>query len=118
MPVTPDPAWPVVVLALIQLADAYFCLRPLPFVRDCLEGVRFPRRYWRLLTPIKLAAAAGLVAGLVVPYLAAVVTAALVAYFPVAIGMHLRARDLGRNLFVNASGMLATCLLVGYVAVL
>jgi hypothetical protein len=53
-----------------------------------------------------------------VPYLAAVVTAALVAYFLVAIGMHLRARDLGRNLFVNASGMLATCLLVGYVAVL
>jgi hypothetical protein len=115
---TPDPAWPVVVLAVIQLADAFFCVRPLPFVRDCLEAVTFPRRYWRLLTPIKLAAAAGLLAGLVVPYLAAVVTAALVAYFVIAIGMHLRACDLGRYLFLNASGMLATCLLVGYVCVL
>jgi hypothetical protein len=55
---------------------------------------------------------------LVVPYLAAVVTAALVAYFVIAIGMHLRACDLGRYLFLNASGMLATCLLVGYVCVL
>lgn len=115
---TPDPAWPVVVLALIQLADAYFCLKPLPFVRQCLVGVRFPQRYWRLLTPIKLAAAAGLLVGLVVPYLAAAVTVALVAYFVIAIGMHLRARDLGRNLFVNATGMLVTCMLVGYVAVL
>jgi hypothetical protein len=115
---TPDPAWPVIVLAVIQLADAFFCLRPLPFVRDCLEGVRFPPRHWWLLTPIKLAAGAGLLAGLVVPYLAAVVTTALVAYFLIAIGMHLRAHDLGRNLCLNASGMLATCLLVGYVSVL
>jgi hypothetical protein len=115
---TPDPAWPVIVLAMLQLADAFFCFRPLPFVRECLEGVRFPRRYWRLLPPIKLAAAAGLLAGLVVPYLAAVVTAALVGYFLIAIGMHLRARDLGRNLFLNANGMLATCLLVGNASVI
>lgn len=115
---TPDPAWPVVVLALIQLADAFFCLEPLPFVRKCLEGVRFPQRYWRLLTPLKLAAAAGLLVGLVVPYLAGVVTAALVAYFLIAIGMHVVARDFGRDLFMNATGMLVTCLLVGYVSVL
>lgn len=34
---------------------------------------------------------------------------ALVAYFLIAIGMHVRARDLGRNLFLNASGMLVIC---------
>ncbi|MEU8002259.1 DoxX family protein [Catellatospora sp. NPDC049111] len=102
----PDPVWPVAVLALIQLVDAAWCVKPVRFVAQCLEGVRFPRRYWRLLTPLKLAAAAGLLAGLWVPYLAAVTNGALIAYFLVAIGMHIRARDFGRNLFVNASGML------------
>ena len=34
---------------------------------------------------------------------------ALIAYFLVAIGMHVRARDFGRNLFVNATGMLVIC---------
>jgi hypothetical protein len=32
-----------------------------------------------------------------------------VGYFLAAITMHLRARDLGRNLFVNAIGMLVLC---------
>lgn len=112
----PDPTWPVIVLAIIQLADAAFCLRPLPFVRDCLTGVGFPGRYWWILTPLKLAAAAGLLAGLVVPYLAAMTTLALVAYFLVAIGTHIRARDFGRYLFVSATGMLALCLAVGYLS--
>ena len=34
---------------------------------------------------------------------------ALVAYFVIAVTMHLAARDLGRDLFVNASGMLLVC---------
>jgi hypothetical protein len=38
--------------------------------------------------------------------LALVTCAALVAYFVVAIAMHVRAGDYGRNLFVNAIGML------------
>jgi hypothetical protein len=40
-------------------------------------------------------------------------SAALLAYFLIAIAMHLRARDLGRNLFVNASGMLVLCVATG-----
>jgi hypothetical protein len=40
-------------------------------------------------------------------------TACLVAYFLFAIGMHVRARDVGRNLFVNATGMLVLCLATG-----
>lgn len=103
------PWWPLAVLAVIQAGDAVLCLRPVRFVAQCLEDVGFPRRYWRVLTPLKLAAAAGLVLGIWVPPLAVLTAAALVAYFLVAIGMHIRARDLGRNLFLNATGMLAVC---------
>ncbi|KAA1419924.1 hypothetical protein FE697_018685 [Mumia zhuanghuii] len=112
----PDPVWPVLVLAVIQLADAVFCVKPLAFVRECLTDVRFPRRWWPVLTPLKLAAAAGLVAGIWVPYLGLVTTFALIAYFLVAIGAHLRARDLGRNLFMNAIGMLVICVGVAWVS--
>lgn len=62
------------------------------------------------------AAVAGLIAGLWIPYLAAVTCAALIAYFVIAIGMHVAARDLGRNLFVNATGMLAICIAVPVLA--
>ena len=106
----PSPAWPLLVLAAIQLADALLCIRSAGFVAACLRDVRFPPRYWRLLPPVKLAAAAGLVLGIWVPYLGLLTCAALIAYFIVAIGMHVRARDFGRNLFVNAAGMLALCL--------
>lgn len=75
------PWWPLAILAAIQLADAAMCWKPVRFIADCLTDVRFPQRYWWMLTPIKVAAA-------------------------------------GRNLFVNASGMLvlSTAALV-YVAV-
>lgn len=58
---------------------------------------------------IKFAAAAGLVAGVWLPVLGILTTGCLVLYFLAAIGMHVRMRDLGRNLFLNATGMLATC---------
>nr|BFF25106.1 hypothetical protein GCM10025732_30710 [Glycomyces mayteni] len=41
------------------------------------------------------------------PYLGALTSSAVVLYFLVAIAMHVRARDFGRNLFLNATGMLA-----------
>ena len=110
--------WPVVVLAVIQLVDAALCVKPVGFVRECLLGVAFPQRYWRLLTPLKVAAAAGLLLGLIVPYLALVTTLALVAYFVVAISMHVRQRDFGRNLFVNAAGMLVICVAVAWLSFL
>ena len=71
--------------------------------------MRFPQRFWPVLTPLKLGAAAGLVLGIWFVPLAVLTGAALVAYFLIAIAMHLRARDLGRNLLVNASGMLVLC---------
>jgi hypothetical protein len=109
----PDPQWPVVVLAAIQLVDAVLCIKPAAFIADCFRGVNWPQRLWWLMPPIKLAAATGLVAGLWIPHLAALTCAALVAYFLCAIAAHVRARDYGRNLFLNATGMLVICIAVG-----
>lgn len=108
----PDPIWPIIVLAVIQLGDAALCLKPVAFVAACFEDVGWPRRLWWMMPVIKFAAAAGLVAGLWIPYLGAVTSLALVVYFVAAIGMHIRARDFGRNLFVNATGMLLICVAV------
>ena len=102
----PDPIWPVLVLAAISFGDGLMCVKPLPFIVRCYEGVNWPRRYWWLMPPIKFAATTGLVAGLWIPGLGLVTSACLTLYFVVAIAMHVRARDLGRNLFVNAAGML------------
>ena len=104
-----EPWWPLAGLALTQFVDALLCIRPVRFVRDCLVGVGFPRRFWPVLTPLKLTAAAGLVIGIWFAPPALLTSAALVCYFLVAIGAHIRARDFGRNLFVNATGMLILC---------
>lgn len=98
--------WPLVVLAVIQLVDAALCVKPVAFIRQCLVDVRFPQRFWRLLPPLKLGAAAGLVAGIWVPPLAVLAAAALVCYFVIAVTAHIRARDFGRNLALNATAML------------
>lgn len=106
----PDPIWPVIVLAAIQLVDGVISYKPVAFVAKCFDDVRFPRGWWWVMTPIKFAAAAGLIAGIWIPYLGVVTCSALIAYFVVAISMHIRARDFGRNLFVNATGMLIICI--------
>ena len=61
---------------------------------------------------LKIAAGAGLIAGIWIPYLGLLTSVCLVAYFVAAIAFHLRARDFGRNLFVNATGMLVICVAV------
>lgn len=104
-----DPWWPLAALALVQLGDAVLCIKPVPFIRQCLVDVRFPRRYWRVLPPLKIAAAAGLVIGIWFRPLAILTAAALVLYFLVALTSHVRARDFGRNLFLNCTGMLLAC---------
>ena len=104
MPIIASPVWPVLLLALIQLVDAGLCVRPAPFISRCLDDVHCPAAVRRLLTPIKLAATLGLLAGLVLPYLGLVTCLALVAYFGIAVSLHLRYRDLGRNM-LNATGL-------------
>lgn len=96
-------------LAVLRLGDAALCRKPVAFVRDCLLDVGFPRRFRWLLPPLKVAAATGLVIGIWVRPVALLTCVALVCYFLVAIAMHLRAHDIGRNLLVNATGMLALC---------
>ncbi|GAA3429879.1 DoxX family protein [Streptosporangium sandarakinum] len=113
MSALPDPVWPVVLLAFIQAGDAVMCVKPIPFIARCLEGVNWPRRHWWILPPLKFAAAAGLILGIWLPYLGAVTCAALVLYFVVAIAIHIAARDFGRNLFLNATGMLLICVATG-----
>jgi hypothetical protein len=108
----PEPSWPVVVLALVTAGDAALCIGPVRFVAECWRDVGFPERWWWTAKWVKAAAATGLVAGLWVPHLGGVTSAALVLYFVVAITFHVRARDFGRNLFVNASGMLVLCVAV------
>lgn len=108
----PDPIWPVIVLAAISLFDAAISWKPVAFIAQCFADVRVPKRYWRVLAWLKIAAGAGLIAGLWIPYLGFVTTACLVAYFVAAIAFHIRARDFGRNLFVNATGMLLICIAV------
>lgn len=109
MTALPAPAWPVLVLAAISAVDGALCLGPVAFIAECFSDVGFPRRYWPLMPIIKFAAAGGLVAGVWIPVLGSLTTASLVLYFLVAIAMHVRMRDFGRNLFLNATGMLGIC---------
>lgn len=104
-----DPWWPLAVLALIQLGDGIMCLKPVAFIRKCFEDVGFPKRFWWVAPPIKFAATAGLVIGIWFRPLAILTTAALVLYFLLAAGAHIRARDFGRNFFLNCLGMLVLC---------
>ena len=64
---TPHWPWLTVALAVVLLGDALMSLRPPDFIRDCLDGVRFPRDWWWTLVVIKLVAVGGLVAGLSYP---------------------------------------------------
>ena len=101
-----QPWWPLAVLAVIQLGDAAMCVRPAAFIRQCLTDVRFPERFWKLLPPLKVAAAAGLVAGIWVPPLAVLTCTGLVCYVVIAVAAHVRDHDIGRNLLLNATAML------------
>lgn len=110
--VLPDPIWPVVVLAAISAIDGILCIKPAAFIAANFETVRWPRRLWWVMPPIKFTAAVGLVVGIWLPYLAAVTSFALVLYFVLAVAAHVRVRDFGRDLFVNATGMLLICVAV------
>lgn len=107
-----DPVWPVVVLAAISFADGLLCLKPAQFIAKCFRDVGWPQKWWWLMPIIKLAATAGLIAGIWVPVVGLLTSVCLVLYFVVAIAMHIRARDFGRNLFLNATVMLAICVSV------
>ncbi|MFI0260810.1 DoxX family protein [Streptomyces sp. NPDC017056] len=108
----PSPAWPVLVLLVIQAGDALMMLRPPKFIADCLEGVRFPRDWWWVLTTAKAASVAGLAVGLRVPGVAMTTTAAIVVYFLAVTAAHLRAKALNSTFWINCLGMLLLSLAV------
>ena len=108
----PEPWWPVVLLAVIQIGDAAMCFKPVGFIAKCFADVGLPRALWPVMPGVKVAATVGLVAGLWVPYVGALTSAALVAYFVCAVSAHVRARDFGRNLILNATLSLILCVAV------
>ena len=113
-----DPTWPLSVLAAIQLGDAAACVKPMAFVAACFDDVSFPRRFWRVFTPIKLTAALGLLVGVWVREIGFAACLGLIVYVVLAITAHVRARDFGRNFFVNAIGMLVLSVGATYVSFL
>ncbi|MEI7054368.1 DoxX family protein [Nocardioides sp. CCNWLW239] len=116
----PEPWWPIVLLAVVQLGDAAMCFKPVDFIARCFTDVGLPRALWPVMPWIKVAAGTGPVAGLWVPYVGALTSAALVVYFVLAVSAHVRARDpstgaghrIGRNLFLNATVSLVACVAV------
>lgn len=94
-------------LASFQAVDAAICVQPIPYVAKCLDDVRYPQQYRWIFAPIKAASAVGLLAGIRFPWLAKLTLLMLTVYFTLAVGAHVRARDIGLNA-VSASSLLAT----------
>ncbi|PYH01820.1 hypothetical protein CVV67_02835 [Arthrobacter stackebrandtii] len=110
--------WPGAVLAAVLLVDAALSIRPPRFIRDCLDGVRFPRDWWWTLVAIKLLAVAGLLAGIAVPGVGLAANVGVCAYFLAAAYAHIRAHFLRQEFWLNCLGMLAlsvAALLVAYI---
>lgn len=94
-------------LASFQAVDAAICVQPIPYVAKCLDDVRYPQQYRWIFAPIKAASAVGLLGGIRFPWLAKLTLLMLTVYFTLAVGAHVRARDIGLNA-VSASSLLAT----------
>jgi hypothetical protein len=81
-------------LATYLAASAVGDAIPLPFVTQVLDAIDFPPRYRWIFAPIKAAAAVGLFSARWSPGLARLTTAMLTIYFVLAVGFHVKARDL------------------------
>ncbi|HEY8300706.1 MAG TPA: DoxX family protein [Jatrophihabitans sp.] len=103
---TPDLWWPPVLLAAALFSDAAMSVRPPKFIRDCLDGVHFPREWWWALIVIKTLAVTGLVAGIWMPGVAFAANVGVIVYFLSAAAAHIRARFTGQAFWVNCLGML------------
>lgn len=88
-----------------QLADAGICIGPIPYVARCLDAVEFPAERRWIFPVVKAASAVGLAAAPRYPGLARLTAAMLTFYFVLAVGAHVRVRDIGLN-FTAASSLL------------
>ena len=112
---TPDPVWPVILLAVVVGGDALLSIRPPRFVRDCYAGVGFPLDWGWALVFVKLLGTAGLVVGLRHDGVGVAAATGIVAYFVAAAYAHLRAGFVGVTFWVNCLGMLAlSCGVLGW----
>ncbi|TDZ85598.1 hypothetical protein DE4585_00917 [Mycobacteroides salmoniphilum] len=94
-------------LGSFQAVDAALCIQPVPYVAKCLDDVRYPQQNRWIFAPIKAASAIGLIGGIRFPGLAKLTLVMLTVYFSLAVGAHLRVRDIGLNA-MSASTLLAT----------
>lgn len=102
-----SPAWPSLLLAAILLGDAALSLKPVPFIKACLSGVKLPQDWWWALIVIKCLAATGLIAGLWFPGVGIAAMVGVITYFCAAAAAHIRAHFLGSAFWLNCLGMLA-----------
>ena len=96
-------------LASVLAADAAMSIKPPKFIRDCLNGVKFPQDWWWSLIVIKSLAALGLVRGTAKnsPQVTTATSTGVVAYFACAIFAHVKAKFLGKEFWLNCLGMTA-----------
>lgn len=95
-------------LAAVQAVDAAICVKPIPHVAKCLDDVNYPREGRWIFPVVKAAAALGLLVGTRIPRVAELTLIMLTIYFSLAVGYHLRAKDIGLNA-ASASSLLAVC---------
>ncbi|MEJ5998759.1 DoxX family protein [Corynebacterium sp. H130] len=93
-------------LAIALLADAAMSVKPMRFIADCLNGVRFPRQWWWALIYIKILAVTGLIVGLWDNTIGISATTGIVAYFLAASIAHFKAKLLNQSFWINCLGML------------
>lgn len=89
-----------------QAADAAICVPPIPYVARCLDDAGFPAENRWIFPIVKAASAAGLWLAPRRPGLARLTALMLTVYFVLAVGAHVRMRDLRLN-FAGATSLLA-----------
>jgi hypothetical protein len=94
-------------LAIFQAFDAVICIKPIPYIAQCLDDVHYPQQGRWVFPIVKAAAAIGLLGGTRSPGLAKLTLIMLTIYFSLAVGAHVRARDFGANA-AAATTLLAT----------
>lgn len=85
-------------LAAVQAADAVACAIPLAAIEKTFDDVGLPRELRPLIPVVKAASALGLVSVFRSPALARVTTVMLTVYFALAVGSHLRVKDVSPGL--------------------
>ena len=85
--------WLAGLLGIVIAIDAALCAIPLAAIKTDLDRMAVSEPVQRILVPIKLAGSIGLIVGLWVPALGLAAAICLVAYFALAIGVHVRVHD-------------------------